>query len=135
MIKQLIGFIYLLILPSSIFSIEYSNLKYGFKFILPSEWEQIPQEIVEDYADSIYEKTSQKVYYEAGFQLTETEEWFELPFIIMSVSESGKFTKKDIQDFAQLKLSDLQNELNKIENSLEIIFLDQPVYDDLNHRI
>lgn len=62
-----------------------SNPQYGYSVRIPAGWQQVPADVLGDFAKSILMPDS-KVIFEAAFQPVELENWFQYPYVLIQVS-------------------------------------------------
>jgi len=104
----------------------------GFEITLTDNWIEMPEDILrknEKRANKIQNATNIKFAY--GFQRTGTE-WFDQPFIIVIIDESGKYQESNFKNAKLLKKS-INERSDTIKKSLEglidNITYGEPYYD------
>lgn len=73
------------IYPIPVQAFTYSNSIGHYSFSLPNDWEEIPKDVIDDYVDELTKiagTTGQSLNYTTAFQLSDTEYYFEYPYIV-----------------------------------------------------
>ena len=78
-----------------------------YQISLPSDWVEIPKEALEQYQKALFKATGKNLTYEYGYQLTETENWFEYPYALVQIKRNGRVPEDQLKRY------------NKIESGFE----------------
>ena len=82
-------------------TVHYYNPKGHFSLTLPNGWEEIPQNVIEEYVKLMQEQATESITmnYEAGFQLEDSPEWFTYPYIVIQINQKGKVPEAEFQKY------------------------------------
>ena len=75
----------------------YSNAA-GFSFSVPSDWEMIPEDVLQEmsriYAESNESDPLASAKFDVVFQRSGAEYWFSYPYVSVHVNEEGRISEK-----------------------------------------
>jgi len=74
----------------------------GYTLLIPSGWEQIPDEVVEEVTRQVVDPSSpDRPFYDAAFQKAESDRWFAYPYVLVQRIEIERQpTTEEMQGFA-----------------------------------
>lgn len=109
-----------------------------FRISLPPEWIEIPRDVIDSYEEAVAMSAPDfpLQHYDYAFQLESSKNWFEFPYILIQVKNSGRIPENQLQKFEQISL---QKDLKKYERQSNLIMSDiqagKMVYDKQNKII
>ena len=110
---------YLLIIMFMAVSITYADeyKKNQFAITIPSGWVEMPRDIIDSYEKLLAEAAPDLPlqHYDYGFQLESSENWFEYPYILIQIKNSGRIPENDLEKLEQISL---QKEFDKHEKQV-----------------
>ena len=112
----------------SLLSVAWANQLYQkdvFSITLPDGWVEIPRDVIDAYEKriaSIAPKSSKEIapksarqLYDYGFQLDSAQQWFEYPYILVSIRNTGRIQKSLLDKFEE---SSFQKGVDKAKKEL-----------------
>jgi len=120
----------------NLYSGEWSNKAFktedGFEITLTDKWIEMPEDVLSRYSERANKlQKAMDIRFAYGFQRKGTK-WFEWPFIVITIDESGKFRESEFKNTKQLKKS-IKEGSDIVKKSLEgladNITLGEPYYD------
>ena len=106
--------------------------KKGFSISLPDGWVEIPRDVIDSYEKEIAKlaPNAPAQHYDYGFQLASSKNWFEYPYILVQVKNTGRIPESQLE---KLEGYSVQESLDKQKKAFSSIVSDiQPgkmVYD------
>jgi len=106
--------------------------KNGFSIYLPDGWVEIPRDVIDAYEKEIARlaPNAPAQHYDYVFQLDSSENWFEYPYILIKVENTGRIPENQLKKFEEYPI---QESIDKYKKGLSSIMSDiQPgkmVYD------
>lgn len=106
--------------------------KNGFSISLPDGWVEIPRDVIDSYEKEIARiaPKANAQHYDYGFQLDSSKNWFEYPYILVQVKNTGRIPESQLE---KLEEYSVQESLDKQKKAVSSIMSDiQPgkmVYD------
>jgi hypothetical protein len=77
--------LFLVIVVSHAFGMSYQSREYNYSFVIPSGWEEIPKQILDESSERIASVTgTKKINYETGFQIVGKNN-LEPPYIVIPI--------------------------------------------------
>jgi len=129
----------LLVLTFSIPSIsEEITLPAGndYDISIPSDWLEIPKEVLEQYQTTVSETTGQNQTYEYGYQSSKNENWLEYPYVLVQVKHTGRISEGHLKNFKKIE-SEYNEGIEKLKESAGDLFsnmsMGEPLYDSSIH--
>jgi hypothetical protein len=90
--------------------------KNGYSMLLPNEWIEIPPNIIEafekDLAKTIPGQSIQ--HNDCGFQLKSSKKWFEYPYILVQVKNTGRIPQSE---FRKANISSFQKNIGNVQKN------------------
>jgi hypothetical protein len=99
--------------------------KNGFSISLPDEWVEIPEDVIDTTEEKLAKlnPNAQMPKADYGFQLSSSKNWFEYPYILIIINNSGRIPEsqlKKLEEYPFKKVfNETQNELSSIISDLE----------------
>lgn len=105
-----------------------------FRIALPGDWEEIPAEAIRDHAAAAGGELQNimqlnKAFYMCGFQLRDTEQWFQEPYILISVNKPGKLSFKRLLTIVPVKTVKELNRSDHLHKIVTQLSFDELIYD------
>lgn len=91
-----------------------------FQLDTKGQWEEIPEQAISSYSEQIRRQTGQTVKYLAGYASTSESRtnWNDLPFILVTSDEKGKFPQKKLDQIVSKSSEDMQEHLGGLKDVL-----------------
>lgn len=106
---------------SCLFSEVYRFPKDNFQITLPSDWEKISKDVIDEYTEVIkqmlpdLEEISEIDYM---FQLKNSEYFFDFPYLAIEVKKTGRISESSLKNWEKTDFSDVENYLEEKTNYL-----------------
>lgn len=106
--------------------------KNGFSISLPAGWVEMPTDVIDAFEKEIARLTpnAPAQHYNHAFQLGSSENWFEYPYILVQIKNTGRIPESQLE---KLKGYNIQESLEKHKKGLSSILSDvqagEMVYD------
>ncbi|MFC1558522.1 hypothetical protein ACFL40_04115 [candidate division KSB1 bacterium] len=117
----------------------YNYEENGFSITLPDDWIEIPNDIIAEYIEAIQKVAPElpRHNFIYGYQLSETENWFEHPYILIKIDREGRIPEDMLEEIELLDISKTLKEIyeDKAENIISNITFNNTVYDSINNII
>ncbi len=110
--------ILVLIISSGVFGQAYGSKQYqksGFSISLPDGWVEIPRDIIDVFEKEIFVPNVPKQHYDYGFQLEASQHWFEYPYILVQIKDTGRIPERQLK---KIKECPIQKAFDKHEKAL-----------------
>ena len=77
------------------------DTEHDFSLRLPKNWIAIPKQVLDAASDAAARMAPQvpKQMYDYGFQLDESKDWFEYPYILIGVDQGGRIPESELESF------------------------------------
>ena len=112
--------------------------KSEFSISFPLGWQEIPKGII-DENEKAYAKLnpeSSMVHYDYGFQLKSSENWFEYPYVLIKLVNSGRIPAKELEKLDQVDLQeDIDDYIKKTNLDILDLQIGKLVFDKQNRII
>lgn len=98
--------------------------KEGFSVTIPSGWIEIPKKIIDARAAAYNEKIKQESenipqeYFETGFQMEISKNWFEHPYILIQIKNTGRIPESQLNKIEALSLDETEKKYRKALSSM-----------------
>ncbi|MFT5521780.1 MAG: hypothetical protein ACI9IA_002385 [Enterobacterales bacterium] len=107
-----------------------------FKITVPSDWVEIPRDILDQYEVAVQEATGQSQTYEYGYQSTSAENWFEHPYALVQVKRTGRVPEGQLKNYKKIE-SGFKEGLQKVDDSsgdlLKNMTMGETIYEQDRH--
>lgn len=119
-------------------SAEESNLSAGsdFQISIPSDWVEIPRDILDQYEVAVQEATGQSQTYEYGYQSTSAVNWLEYPYALVQVKRTGRVPEGQLKNYLKIE-SGFKEGLQKVDDSsgdlLKNMTMGETIYEQDRH--
>ncbi|HQO64585.1 MAG TPA: hypothetical protein PK528_13320 [Syntrophorhabdus sp.] len=119
----------------SLSSTAYCDIHYqkdGFSITLPDGWIEIPRDVLDDIRKEVNKLAKSDQHCDYAFQPETSKYWFEYPYILVQVDNSGRIPEKQLQDFEnypfQKSLDETRKKMKSITSELELgkTYYDEP---------
>jgi len=112
--------------------------KPEFSISFPLGWREIPRNILDEHAKILAKRNPDYPvqHYDYGFQLESSENWFEYPYILIKIENSGRIPQKDLEKFEQFPLQeDAEEYAGKFSFGVSEIQAGKLIFDKQNSMI
>ncbi|MBU0675742.1 MAG: hypothetical protein KJ950_13960 [Proteobacteria bacterium] len=106
----------------------------GFTLTLPSDWEEIPPDVLESFSEQVSEGMEggrDKMLYRHGFQRKGSDRWLACPYILVMLQ--GGATEEELKDVKRVK-ADMQAGIDEVQATSDNLMSDisqgEPLYDE-----
>jgi len=109
-----------------------------FSITLPAEWVEIPTTEITAFVDDLSKRAPEAPAqdYQYGFQLEESEYWFEYPYILIQIGREGRVNEDYLMGLKKLGNPNEEDRLNNAMKGVASNFsLEEAVYDPLKHIV
>jgi hypothetical protein len=89
-----------------------------FHVDIEDQWVEIPEQTLSAYSEQVCQKTDQTIQYLAGYASTSGNNWFELPFILVTSNENGKWPQKKLDKIVSESTKEIQESLDQLNDVL-----------------
>ncbi len=91
-----------------------------FQMDTEGQWVEIPDEAISAYSEQIHRQTGKMVDYLAGYASTSESRtnWFDLPFILVTSDEKGKYPQKKLDEIVNKSSDGIQEGLGDLKDVL-----------------
>lgn len=107
-----------------------------FKISMPTEWVEIPREVLDQYETAVNEATAQSQTYEYGYQSTSAVNWMEYPYALVQVKRNGRVPEGQLKKYKKIERG-LKEGIEKLEESagdlLKNITMGETIYEQERH--
>jgi hypothetical protein len=107
-----------------------------YQISIPSDWVEIPKDILDQYAVAAKEATGQNVTYEYGYQLASAVNWLEHPYALVQVKRTGRVPEGQLKQYKKIE-SGFNEAIDKLEESagdlLKNITMGETIYEEDKH--
>ncbi len=102
-----------------------------FQIDTEGQWEEIPEQAISSYSEQIRRQTGQTVEYLAGYAITSKSRtnWFDLPFILVTSDEKGKFPQNKLDQIVTKSSEGMQEHLGGLKDVLPPIQVGEMSYE------
>jgi hypothetical protein len=89
--------------------------KTGFSISPPPGWREIPTDVIAACEKDIARKApnAPSQHYDYGFQPADSKTWFDYPYILIQVRESGRLSERQLGALEGCSMEDRVNQLKK----------------------
>ena len=87
------------------------------------QWVEIPDQDLSVYSEQIHRQTDQTIQYLAGYAGTSGKNWFDLPFILVTSDEKGKFPQKKLDEL----VSKFSKRMHETFGELDVVDVLPPI--------
>lgn len=115
-----------------------STLSAGtdYQISVPSDWVEIPRDILDQYEVALQEATGQNQTYEYGYQSTSAVNWFEHPYALVQVKRTGRVPEGQLKKYKKIE-SGFKEGIEQLEESagnlLNNITMGETIYEEKKH--
>lgn len=112
--------------------------KSGFSISLPDGWIEIPRNVIDAYEKEIARLAPniQVQHYDYGFQLASSKNWFEYPYILVQVKNTGRIPESQLEKIAEYNIQGgLDKSKKKLGSIMSEIQAGKMIYDKQNKII
>lgn len=74
-----------------------------YKITLPSNWIEIPKDVLEQYEKAVRETTKQNINFEYGYQPSSSKSWFEYPYALVQVNRGGRLSEDQFKEHKKIE--------------------------------
>jgi hypothetical protein len=109
--------------------------KNDFNISFPSGWIEMPRDIIDSYEKEVAKAAPDfpMQHYDYGFQLKSSRNWFEYPYILIQVKNSGRIPENEFKNFEQISLQkDIDKHRKQVGSILSDIQAGKMVFDKQN---
>lgn len=112
--------------------------KKGFSISLPDGWVEMPIDVIDSYEKEIARlaPNAKTEHYDYGFQLDSSKNWFEYPYILVQVKNTGRIPESQLEKlegyFVQESLAKQEKAVGSIMSDIQ---MGKMVYDKRNKMI
>ena len=121
---KLVAYILLIVILAGVSIASGNELqKNGFSISLPDGWVEMPRDVIDAYEKEMA-KLAPNVpaqHYDYGFQLGASKNWFEYPYILVQMKNTGRFPENQLK---KLEGYPVQQSLDKHKKGLNSIMSD-----------
>lgn len=79
------------------------------------QWVKIPNQDLSIYSEQIHRQTGQTIKYLAGYAGASGKNWFDLPFILVTSDEKGKFPQKKLDEIVSKYSKGMNENIRKLD--------------------
>jgi hypothetical protein len=118
---KLVTYVLLIVMFAGVSTASASELKKnGFSISLPDEWVEIPRDVIDAYEKEIARlaPNAPAPHYDYGFQLGSSQNWFEYPYILVQINNTGRIPESQLEKF---EAYNIQESLDKHKKGLSSI--------------
>jgi len=90
---------YVIAIPLIIGLYIYSVFNFDYDISLPNNWVAIPADVLEYYVAEVSKMTGRQEKYDHAYQLSNSKDWFKLPYILVQINRDKKIPYSDIKLF------------------------------------
>jgi len=118
----------------------FNNARDGFSISLPSDWKEIPLDVLKKFSGAMAKlaPNMEEQEYQYGYQLASFDQWLECPYIVIQVQNTGRVAEGQFAKLAQKK-EIFEREMKTVETNLSLILsqsqMSEPVYDVERHAL
>ena len=111
--------------------------KNGFSITLPDEWVEMPRDIIDLYENKVSKQApnAKKQHYDYGFQLESSNNWFEYPYILVQIKNTGRIPENQLEKLENYSFKDTINKSKKDMSSLMSDIQAGKMYYDKHEKI
>jgi hypothetical protein len=109
--------------------------EHGFSLTLSSDWNAIPDDVLEKYSESIssmYPNAPRQTY-EYGYQPDSQEQWLTYPYILVQVKENGKISASSLKNYKKVQ-EDMESGVSEVKESfseyVKDVGIEEPLFDE-----
>lgn len=137
MIRKVVVFSLLLLFSTSLFAEEHVIAAGSdYKITLPSNWIEIPKDVLEQYEKAVREKTKQNINFKYGYQPSSSENWFEYPYALVQVNRGGRLSEDQFKEHKKIERG-FKEGIDKVKASAGDILsnakMGETIYDQDTH--
>jgi hypothetical protein len=107
-----------------------------YKLTLPSDWVEIPEDVLDQYEKAILEATKINQTYEYGYQSNTATNWFEYPYALVQVNRQGRVPEGQLKQYEKVE-SGFKEGMDKVEavagDLLSNAVMGETIYDQDSH--
>lgn len=106
---------------SCLFSEVYRFPKDNFQITLPSDWEKISKDVINEYTEGIRQMLpdlEEIPEIDYMFQLKNSEYYFDFPYLAVEVKKTGRISESSLKNWGRTDFSDVENYLEEKTNYL-----------------
>ena len=94
--------------------------KNSFSITIPDGWIEVPRNIIDTYENEISKQApnAQKQHYDYGFQLESSNNWFEYPYILVQIKDTGRIPENQLEKLEKYSFKDTIDKSKKDLSSL-----------------
>ena len=138
-IKRITLIFYFSMIPTFMYSQTFELYeKAVFGISIPTDWEEIPKEMLDGYSKNLLELAPDAPVpnFDYGFQAGDSETWFSYPYILISIKNTGRLSKKELLSLPDLSIDEYIDELGEaMENITSEVDMGQMYYDKASNII
>jgi hypothetical protein len=88
--------------------------KNGFSITLPEGWTEMPRNVIDSFEMELSKQAPNATqHYDYGFQLKKSENWFEYPYILVQIKNTGRIQENQLEQLENLSLQEEIREKGK----------------------
>ncbi len=135
--RNIFAFIFITIFSLPLVA-EESTLSAGsdFQISMPSDWVEIPRDVLDQYEVAVQEATGQNQTYEYGYQSTSAVNWFEHPYALVQVKRTGRVPEGQLKNYKKIE-SGFKEGIQKVDDSagdlLKNMTMGETIYEQDRH--
>ena len=121
---KLVTYVLLIVMFAGVSTASDSELKKnGFSISLPDGWVEMPIDVIDAYEKEIgrLAPNAAAQHYDYGFQLGSSKNWFEYPYILVQIKNTGRIPESQLET---LEGYNVQESLDKHKKELSSIMSD-----------
>ncbi|QDE32686.1 hypothetical protein [Shewanella polaris] len=107
-----------------------------FQISIPSDWVEIPRDVLDQYEKSVKNATGQAQTFEYGYQSTSAVNWFEHPYALVQVKRTGRVPEGQLKQYKKIE-NGFEKGIKKVEESagdlLSNVSMGETLYDQDKH--
>lgn len=118
---------------------QFFRIKEGYAIYLPSDWEEIPQDVILSTIEElrILGSRDEALKVDYAYQLTSSLTWFECPYIVVAIKDGERIPESELKDLRDQSL--LNQSLSEVQSDYEELFsraeMNTKYYDVESNRI
>ena len=112
--------------------------KNEFSISLPSGWIEMPRDIIDSYEKALSKAAPDfpLQHYDYGFQRISSKNWFEYPYILIQVKNTGRIPENELKKLDQISVQkDIDVQKEQVKSLMSEIQTGKMVFDQQNRII
>ena len=107
-----------------------------YQISIPSDWIEIPRDVLDQYEVAVKNATGQDQTYEYGYQSSSAVNWFEHPYALVQVKRTGRIPEGQLKQYQKIE-SGFKEGIDKAEDLagdlLKNITMGETIYEQDSH--